>query len=120
MKYDLTDILDYEKDDSLVIVDAAKVYRTNYVVISLIDMMTKYANDTERTEITLIGDTGGFHYRDHPKDLIDYELSSLPRRFGQDIKGFCIYHQNDFQRLSEDQKSKLSEHHGMAIELITA
>lgn len=113
------DALDYEKDDSLVIVDAAKVYRSNSMAISLIHTMAQYAKDKERNGITLIADTGGFHYRDHPKDLIEYELLSLPRRFRQDIKGFCLYHHNDFKMLSEDQKSKLSEHHGMAIELVT-
>ena len=52
------------------------------------------------------------------KDLVDYELS-LPTKYDDTVsmKGFCLYHQNDFDRFSDEQKQKLIEHHGKAIKI---
>jgi hypothetical protein len=33
------------------------------------------------------------------------------------MKGFCLYHEKDFGRFSEEQRQKLIEHHGMAIKI---
>jgi myo-inositol catabolism protein IolC len=34
------------------------------------------------------------------------------------MKGFCLYHQNDFDKLSVEQKQKLIEHHDKALKII--
>jgi hypothetical protein len=34
------------------------------------------------------------------------------------MKGFCIYHREDFDRFTEEQKQKLVDHHGKAIEIV--
>jgi hypothetical protein len=34
------------------------------------------------------------------------------------MKGFCLYHQKDFDNLSDEQKQKLVEHHGKAIKIM--
>ena len=34
-----------------------------------------------------------------------------------DLKGICLYHKNDFDRLTIEQKQKLAKHHGMAMEI---
>jgi hypothetical protein len=41
----------------------------------------------------------------------------LPGQYKIALKGFCLYHQNDFNTLSEDQKQKLIEHHGLTIRI---
>jgi hypothetical protein len=44
---------------------------------------------------------------------------SLPTKYDDDnmkLKGFCFYHQEDFdRRLSKEEKQKLLEHHGKAL-----
>jgi hypothetical protein len=34
------------------------------------------------------------------------------------MKGFCLYHQKDFDKFSDDQQQKLIEHHGKAIKIM--
>jgi hypothetical protein len=31
------------------------------------------------------------------------------------MKGFCLYHQKDLDKFSDEQKQKLIEHHGSAL-----
>jgi hypothetical protein len=36
------------------------------------------------------------------------------------LKGFCLYHQKDFEKFSDEQKQKLVEHHSKTIKIIQA
>jgi hypothetical protein len=53
------------------------------------------------------------------KDLVDYELS-LPTKYDRQVRGFCLYHQKDFDRFSGEQKQKLIDSHGKALKIIEA
>lgn len=72
--------------------------------------------------LSILGDMGAFYYMDKTKELLEYE-SSLPKQFDANLnlnlnlnlKGLCLYHQTDFDKLSEEQKQELVKHHGMAI-----
>ena len=33
------------------------------------------------------------------------------------MKGYCLYHQKDFDKLSDEQKHKLVEHHDKAVRI---
>jgi len=46
----------------------------------------------------------------------------LPTKYNDDVpmKGFCLYHQKDFDSLSDEQKQKLIEHHCKTIEIAKA
>jgi hypothetical protein len=56
------------------------------------------------------------HFKKH-KDIVDYE-SSLPTKYNDvRMKGFCLYHQKDFDKFSDEQKQKLIEHHGKVIKV---
>ena len=50
------------------------------------------------------------------KELVEYELS-LPTIFDLPLKRFCIFHQNDFNRISKEQKQNLVEHHGLNMRI---
>ena len=50
------------------------------------------------------------------KELVKYELL-LPTIFDLPLKRFCIFHQNDFNRISEEQKQNLIEHHGLNMRI---
>jgi hypothetical protein len=60
-----------------------------------------------RPSVTVIGDMGSFGKIDA---LIRWEME-IPGRFEIDLKGFCLYHMQDFKRLSETDKQKLYRHH---------
>jgi hypothetical protein len=62
---------------------------------------------------------GAYPYKCKSNDLVNYE-SSLPTKYDVPMKGFCLYHQKDFDKFSDEQKQKLIEHHGKAIEIIEA
>jgi hypothetical protein len=70
--------------------------------------------------LSILGDMGAFYYMDKTKELLEYE-SSLPKQFDANLnlnlnlKGLCLYHQTDFDKLSNEQKQELVKHHGMAV-----
>jgi myo-inositol catabolism protein IolC len=49
-------------------------------------------------------------------ELVDYELI-LPKQYDLSIKGMCIYHESDFDRLSVEQKQRLIELHSNVIRI---
>jgi myo-inositol catabolism protein IolC len=51
-------------------------------------------------------------------DVKYYGRLLLPTKYDAQMKGFCLYHQKDFDNLSEEQQQKLIEHHGKALEII--
>jgi hypothetical protein len=70
----------------------------------------------KRRGLSILTDTGAYSYKGMFKELVGYGLS-LPTIFGPSLKRFCILHQNDFDRLSEEQKQKLIEHHGLNMRI---
>ena len=58
-----------------------------------------------------------YHHNSKTADkLVEYELS-LPSSYdGMKLKGFCIYHKEDFnKRFTEEQKQNLQDHHSKAL-----
>jgi hypothetical protein len=107
------DISRFEKDDSLVVIDSVKGYfESNPDILSTLEMLAKRAEDEKSGGgCSVISDMGSFSLLNKEKELLDYERS-LPIRFSSmKCKGFCCYHQADFDRLSENQKEQLFEHH---------
>ncbi len=80
--------------------------------LSTFEMLAKRAESEKGGGgCTVISDMGSFSFLRKEKELLDYERS-LPLKFSSmKCKGFCCYHQADFNRLSEDQKEQLFEHH---------
>ena len=110
------DISEYEKDESLMIADALEEY--------LSDQPLKYvkkglANYTKKGKkgLSVLADLGAYCHRSKDDELVNYELS-LPTKYDVQMKGFCLYHQKDFDKFSEEQKQKLIENHGKALKLI--
>jgi hypothetical protein len=114
-------ISEHEKQGSLIIKDSVKVYssghdNSNNTVMSLIEELFKKAKDLGKDGVTIIADLGSFYHNlGDTQRLVDYELSlprSLPQYDGKKLKGFCVYHKEDFEkRLTEEQKQKLLQHH---------
>ena len=118
MPIDATKLETNEK--SLILVDSLNHYIDNngsaLVTKSLlngIQHFVKYTNDLEKNGVSILGDMGAFLFKNQIQSLVDYELN-LPPRFDMNLKGVCIYHQKDFDRLSEDSQKKIIEHRTFA------
>ncbi len=118
----IEDVSKYENENFLIIIDALKNYfqkdegdETDW---SFKERMVKNAKKKGKSGFSILGDMGAFNYKGKIKELVDYELS-LPSKYDIDIRGFCLYHQKDFDRFAEEQKQKLVDHHCMVMKIET-
>jgi hypothetical protein len=82
-----------------------------------------YAKQIGKNGLSILGDMGAYAHKSMYKDLVDYELSLPTTKYDDDLvamKGFCLYHQNDFDKFSNEQKQKLIEYHGEVIKTVKA
>ncbi len=111
------EFLYYERENFLSIMDALKLY---YYVkknnLYFIDNMIGYAHRKGRNGISILDDVGPFFFKGKLQELVEYELS-LPKKFITKRKELCLYHQKDFNRLSEDQKQKIINHHDIVLKI---
>ncbi|WP_458744500.1 hypothetical protein [Candidatus Nitrosocosmicus sp. T] len=118
-----TDKIEDKEEDkeqkSLMIVDSLRNYSGQKNAESIWNAnqeMVKYAIGLGKKVVSIMGDMGSFLFEKRIEELVNYELS-LPRRFEINLKGICLYHQNDFDRLSEYQKQTIINLHEIAIRL---
>jgi MEDS: MEthanogen/methylotroph, DcmR Sensory domain len=106
----------YEKEKGLVIIDSLQEYFGSQPDMLIKRNLVNYAKQTGKNGISIIGDIGAYPHKSKHNDLVDYELS-LPTEFDVDMKGFCLYHQKDFNKFSDKQKQELIKHHGKALKI---
>ncbi|WP_415311592.1 MEDS domain-containing protein [Candidatus Nitrosocosmicus sp. FF01] len=102
---------------SLIIVDALRGYFDHGNVESIwknIKEIVQNAEEVGKKEISILGDAGAFFYKHQIQSLLDYE-SILPLNFDINLKGICMYHQKDFNKMSKDFQEKILKRHSMAI-----
>ena len=106
------DVSKFENEESLLILDSVKGYfESNPDILSTFEMLAKRAESERGGGCSVISDMGSFIFLSKENELLEYERS-LPLKFNSmRCKGFCCYHQADFDRLSENQKEQLFEHH---------
>jgi hypothetical protein len=106
-----------QEEKALIIVDSLRGYLDHDDVESIwknIEVRVKYAHELGKKGISLLGDTGAFVFKHKVQSLLDYECY-LPTKFDINLKGICMYHQEDFGYISEDFQQKIIDSHGMAI-----
>ncbi|HZB98695.1 MAG TPA: MEDS domain-containing protein [Nitrososphaeraceae archaeon] len=117
----IIDVRKYEKEGSLMIIDSAEAYFSSDTdLMSFITRLAKQAQTSGRNGISVIADLASFYYFNRIDKLIEYEMS-LPSKYDDKmkLKGFCFYHQEDFdRRLSKEEKQKLVEHHAKALRVV--
>ena len=106
----------FEKEESLIIADALEEYLGDQPLIYVKKSLENYAK-MGKNGVSVLADLGAYPHKSMYNDLVDYE-SSLPTQYNMPLKGFCLYHQKDFDRFSHEQKQKLIEHHDKAIEIV--
>jgi hypothetical protein len=106
----------YEKEKELVIIDSLQEYFGGQPDMFFKRNLVNYAKQNGKRGLSIIGDIGAYTHKSLYNDLVDYELS-LPIKFDADMKGFCLYHQKDFNKFSYKQKQELIKHHGKALKI---
>ncbi len=117
----IIDVRKYEKEGSLIIIDAAEAYFSSDTdLMSFVEKLAKQAQSSGKKGISVIADLASFYHFNRIDKLIEYEIS-LPTKYDDKmkLKGFCFYHQEDFdRRLSKEEKQKLVEHHEKALRVV--
>jgi hypothetical protein len=107
------------KENSLLIIDSLRKYGSQENIESIwnaIEELVKYAQGLGKSGVSNMGDMGSFLFEKRIEELVNYELH-LPRRFEINLKGICMYHHKDFDRISEDQKQTIINQHEIAIRI---
>jgi hypothetical protein len=116
------DVRKYEKERLLVIIDSVKAYfRSDTDLMSFIGSLSKQAQNSGKSGVSVIADLASFYFHNGIDKLIEYEMS-LPIKYDNNmkLKGYCLYHQEDFdRRLTKQQKQKLLEHHGKNLMIVS-
>ncbi len=106
-----------QEDKSLIIVDSLRGYHIHGSVESIwknIEERVKYSEELGKKGISILGDAGSFLFEHKIQNLLAYE-SYLPLKFDINLKGICMYHQKDFNKISKDHQQKILNCHAMAI-----
>ncbi|CAN5515086.1 hypothetical protein BH18THE2_BH18THE2_22200 [soil metagenome] len=119
----LSEVLDVKKhvrEGSLMILDSLKAYPDLGVSISpFAKRLLDRAINSGRSEVSIFGEMGSFYLlNNNIQRLIEYEYElSLPSKLADiRMKGFCFYHEKDFdQRFKQNQKERLVFHHGKSL-----
>jgi hypothetical protein len=104
-----SDLEKYERDGSLVIIDSVKGF-FDFDHPSYVKNLLKQAESSGKSGICIIADAGAFYHYSKGEELIKHELS-MPSKFDINLKRFCVFHKQDFDRLTEVKKQSLLEHH---------
>ena len=110
------DVKEYEKQDSLLIIDSARAYFGSSIdIVSFVKSLVNYADQIGKNGVTVLADMGSFFCYNKLNDLIEYE-TSLQRTSDIKAKGLCFYKRDDFKwRISHIQRKKLLDHHGREL-----
>ena len=79
-----------------------------------IEERVNYAKELGKKGVSILGDAGSFLFKHKLQNLLDYE-SYLPLKFDFNLKGICMYHQKDFNKISKDLQQKIIDSHSMTI-----
>jgi hypothetical protein len=131
--YSGIDTSKHEKDGTLIIMDSLKGYfpsvqsnhheyddnpKAGLDFMPFIDILLKQTERRGKDGVTVLSDLGSFyhHHICGNQELIEYERS-LPKNYdGKNLKGFCLYHQRDFERhFSQKQRASLLACHSQNI-----
>jgi hypothetical protein len=106
-----------EVDKSLIIIDSLRGYLDHDNAESIwknMEERVNYAEELGKKGISILGDAGAFLFKHKIQSLFDYECY-LPLKFDNNLKGICMYHQKDFNKISKDFQQKIMHSHAMTI-----
>jgi hypothetical protein len=110
------DAKQYESTESFIINDSLKEYFEQSNPMNSKKKVLEHATRNGKDGLVVIADMGPYFFKQNHDKLLEYELS-LPTSFGTSMSGLCVYHQLDFNRLSEEQRLELAEAHSLTLKL---
>ena len=113
------DVRKHEKEQSLLVMDSLRGYfGSQDGLMPFVKQTVEYATNSSRGGVSVLGDVGSFFYYEKKDDLIDWEMK-LSSEYKGNLKGFCLYHKQDYdRRISENDRQTLLEHHGKTLHLL--
>ena len=135
VEYSGIDVSRYEKEGSLVIVDSLKGYfgseagqenntsNKNMDFMTFLNVLLSHAERRRKDGVTVLADMGSFYLNNHnsSKELMRYEMSLPEKYYGKNLKGYCLYHQKDFERrFGREEQAQLLDCHSRNIMLMNA
>jgi hypothetical protein len=141
--YSGIDVRKYEKEGSLVIVDSLKGYfgsdqqlennsnsnstnntsNKNMDLMTFLNVLLRHAERRRKDGVTVLADMGSFYLNNHngTQELMRYEMSLPEKYYGKNLKGYCLYHQKDFERrFGREEQAQLLDCHSRNIMLMNA
>ena len=97
-------------EDSLIVMDSLKGHFGIGNHIEFVKELVKRAENG----VLVIADAGAFFHLNKTDKLVEHELS-MPSQFDVNLKRFCVFHKQDFNRLTEEQRQKLVNRHGQVF-----
>ena len=110
------DVNDYENTESLIINDSLKEYFEQSDPMDSKKKLVELSKRKGKDGLSVLADMGPYFFKMNYENLLQYELS-LPSSLGPSLTGICIYHKDDFNRLSEEQRQQLVKNHSMRFVL---
>ena len=135
VEYSGIDVSRYEKEGSLVIVDSLKGYfgseagqenntsNKNTDFMTFLNVLLRHAERRGKDGVTVLADMGSFYLNNHnsSKELMRYEMSLPEKYYGKNLKGYCLYHQKDFERrFGREEQAQLLDCHSRNIMFMNA
>ena len=113
------DVRKHEKEQSLLVMDSLRGYfGSQDGLMPFVKQTVEYATNSSRGGVSVLGDVGSFFYYEKKDDLIDWEMK-LSSEYKGNLKGFCLYHKQDYdRRISDNDRQTLLEHHGKTLHLL--
>lgn len=110
------DLVKYEENGSLVILDSARGYfGPESDILLFLRIISKRAQNQARVGCSVFADMGLFGLFGQRRHLLRSEVFMSPKFDGLKntklCKTFCIYHQSDFNSFAEKEKESIFEHH---------
>ena len=139
--YSGIDVGKYEKEGSLVIVDSLKGYfgsdqqqennsnsnnntsNKNMDFMTFLNVLLRHAERRRKDGVTVLADMGSFYLNNHNgiQELMRYEMSLPEKYYGKNLKGYCLYHQKDFERrFGREEQAQLLDSHSRNIMFMNA
>ena len=138
--YSGIDVGKYEKEGSLVIVDSLKGYfgsdqqqennsnsnnntSNNMDFMTFLNVLLRHAERRRKDGVTVLADMGSFYLNNHNgiQELMRYEMSLPEKYYGKNLKGYCLYHQKDFERrFGREEQAQLLDSHSRNIMFMNA
>jgi hypothetical protein len=100
--------------DSLILMDSLKGHFGLSNHMAFVNELVKRAENSSKNGVLVIADAGPFFHLNKKDKLVEHELS-MPSRFDVNLKRFCVFHKQDFNVLTEEQRQKLINHHGQVL-----